>query len=135
MRSQAVSTACWLLIMLMHCHITFPNCSDHWRKNTPVLGQKFQAYAIDLLGYGFSDKPDPRGAPPNSIYNFETWGQQLLDFTQEVIGAPAHISCNSVGGAQCQGGDWPSLSKERLMHSLAGCLCAGFAACASSVRR
>ena len=35
-------------------------CSDHWRKNLPVIGKSCRAYAIDLLGYGFSDKPDPR---------------------------------------------------------------------------
>jgi pimeloyl-ACP methyl ester carboxylesterase len=78
--------------------LPFCACSDHWRKNTPELGQRFRAYSIDLLGYGFSDKPDPRQAPANSIYNFDTWGQQLVDFTEQVIGAPAYISCNSVGG-------------------------------------
>lgn len=75
------------------------NTSDHWRKNTPVLGQRFRAYSIDLLGYGFSDKPNPREAEPNSIYNFENWGQQLTDFIDEVIGEPTYISTNSVGGA------------------------------------
>lgn len=79
---------------LPHCHV----CSDHWRKNTPVLGKKFRTYAIDLLGYGFSDKPNPRTAAPNSIYNFENWGDQLTDFIEEVIGEPTYISTNSVGG-------------------------------------
>jgi hypothetical protein len=41
-----------------------------------------------------------RGAPSNSIYNFDTWGQQLVDFTEQVITAPAYISSNSVGGEQ-----------------------------------
>lgn len=35
-------------------------CSDHWRKNLPVVGQQNRAFAIDLVGYGYSDKPDPR---------------------------------------------------------------------------
>lgn len=39
-------------------------CSDHWRKNISELGQTCRAYAIDLLGYGYSDKPDPRSPPP-----------------------------------------------------------------------
>jgi hypothetical protein len=73
-------------------------CSDHWRKNTPILGQRFRTYAIDLLGYGFSDKPNPRVAEPNSIYNFENWGDQLNDFIDDVIGEPTYISTNSVGG-------------------------------------
>lgn len=36
--------------------------SDHWRKNLPVVGERNRAYAIDLVGYGYSDKPDPRCA-------------------------------------------------------------------------
>ena len=35
-------------------------CSDHWRKNFPVVAERCQVWAIDLLGYGWSDKPDPR---------------------------------------------------------------------------
>ncbi len=35
-------------------------CSAHWRKNLPVLGAEARVYAIDLLGYGYSDKPNPR---------------------------------------------------------------------------
>lgn len=48
------------------------NC-DHWRLNTPEVGKWGRAYSIDLLGYGYSDKPSPRGQPPNTIYNFENW--------------------------------------------------------------
>ncbi len=36
---------------------------------------------------------------PNSLYTFETWGQQLLDFVEQKMGAePTFIICNSVGG-------------------------------------
>jgi len=35
-------------------------CSDHWRKNLPILGLKCRTFAVDLLGYGYSDKPSPR---------------------------------------------------------------------------
>ncbi|MEW5319874.1 MAG: hypothetical protein WDW38_010993 [Sanguina aurantia] len=70
------------------------NC-DHWRKNTPALGANYRAFSIDLLGYGYSDKPDPRGQPQNSLYCFETWGEQLASFTQEMIQSPAFLICNS----------------------------------------
>lgn len=53
---------------------------------------------LSAVRYGYSDKPDPRAAPRNSIYNFENWGQQCVDFISEVIGSPAVISTNSVGG-------------------------------------
>ncbi|KAG1680822.1 hypothetical protein FOA52_008155 [Chlamydomonas sp. UWO 241] len=83
-------------VVLVH---GFGGNADHWRKNTPVLGSSGQrAFAIDLLGYGYSDKPDPRAVPHNTIYCFPVWGEQLVDFINEVVGSPATLSCNSVGG-------------------------------------
>ncbi|KAL0045202.1 hypothetical protein WJX82_000513 [Trebouxia sp. C0006] len=73
------------------------NCA-HWRKNLPVLGGEARVFAIDLLGYGYSDKPDPRQYEVNELYNFETWGRQLSAFIEEVVGEPAFLICNSVGG-------------------------------------
>lgn len=73
------------------------NC-DHWRKNLPVLGKQNRAFAIDLLGYGYSDKPDPREVTDERLYSFETWGAQLLDFIAQVIAEPTFLVSNSVGG-------------------------------------
>ncbi|ACK65751.1 alpha/beta hydrolase fold protein [Rippkaea orientalis PCC 8801] len=66
----------------------------HWRKNLPVLGEYFRCYAIDLIGFGGSAKPTP-GTEIN--YTFETWGQQVADFCQEVVGSPAFLVGNSIG--------------------------------------
>mmetsp|Transcript_16101 Transcript_16101/g.40558 ORF Transcript_16101/g.40558 Transcript_16101/m.40558 type:complete len:421 (-) Transcript_16101:101-1363(-) len=45
-------------VILVH---GFGGNADHWRKNTQVLAdQGFRVYAIDLIGYGYSDKPDPQ---------------------------------------------------------------------------
>lgn len=66
----------------------------HWRKNIPVLGQTCRVYAIDLIGFGSSDKP----APGREIeYTFETWAQQIADFCREVVGTPAFLVGNSIG--------------------------------------
>lgn len=73
------------------------NC-DHWRKNMPALASRHRVYAIDLLGYGYSDKPSPRNAPSNSIYNFENWANQVLAFRTEIVKDNAFLICNSVGG-------------------------------------
>jgi pimeloyl-ACP methyl ester carboxylesterase len=81
------------------CVHGFGGNADHWRKNLPELGLTCRAYAIDLLGYGYSSKPDPRAfGEPNALYNFENWGLQLRDFVAQVVGEPAVLSCNSVGG-------------------------------------
>lgn len=66
----------------------------HWRKNLPVLGETCRCYAMDLIGFGGSAKPTP-GVEIN--YDFETWGQQVADFCQEVIGEPVFLVGNSIG--------------------------------------
>lgn len=35
---------------------------------------------------------------PERLYTFEVWGQQLLDFIDEVVGEPTFLVSNSVGG-------------------------------------
>ncbi|CAN0084889.1 unnamed protein product, partial [Scytosiphon promiscuus] len=77
----------------------FGGNADHWRNNIPTLAEAGPVYAIDLLGYGFSSKPDPGPwEDRNSIYSFETWSDQLRDFASEVVGQPVFLVCNSVGG-------------------------------------
>lgn len=66
----------------------------HWRKNMGALASTCRVYAIDLIGFGKSAKPTP-GQPLE--YTFETWGQQLADFCQEVVGTPAVLVGNSIG--------------------------------------
>ncbi|KAK4404109.1 hypothetical protein Sango_0779500 [Sesamum angolense] len=71
--------------------------SDHWRKNLPVLAQSHRVYAIDLIGYGYSDKPNPRELQVKTFYTFETWASQLNDFCMEIVRDEAFFICNSIG--------------------------------------
>jgi pimeloyl-ACP methyl ester carboxylesterase len=66
----------------------------HWRKNIPFLAQNCRVYAIDLLGFGASDKPQPSD---EIHYTFETWAQQITDFCREVIREPVFLVGNSIG--------------------------------------
>ncbi|PPS39993.1 alpha/beta fold hydrolase [Chroococcidiopsis sp. TS-821] len=66
----------------------------HWRKNIPVLAETCRVYAIDLIGFGGSAKPEPT---EEMQYTFETWGQQIADFCREVVGEPAFLVGNSIG--------------------------------------
>ncbi len=72
----------------------FGASSIHWRKNIPELAKTCRVYAIDLLGYGKSAKPTP-GKPFD--YTFETWGQQILDFCEQIVGSSAFLVANSIG--------------------------------------
>jgi pimeloyl-ACP methyl ester carboxylesterase len=63
----------------------------HWRKNIPVLAAAgYQVFAIDLLGFGGSDKP-----PLN--YSLEVWVELLKDFCTTHINEPAVFIGNSIG--------------------------------------
>ncbi|MEB3213061.1 MAG: alpha/beta fold hydrolase [Leptolyngbyaceae bacterium] len=66
----------------------------HWRKNIPVLAERHRVYALDLLGFGGSAKPQPGNPVP---YTFETWSEQIRDFCKEVIGEPVVLVGNSIG--------------------------------------
>jgi pimeloyl-ACP methyl ester carboxylesterase len=72
----------------------FGASTDHWRKNLAGLQENFEVWAIDLLGFGRSAKPD-------SVYSGDLWRDQLHDFIAEVIGQPALVVGNSLGGYAC----------------------------------
>jgi pimeloyl-ACP methyl ester carboxylesterase len=84
-------------VVLVH---GFGGNADHWRRNVNALGETNRVFAIDLLGYGYSDKPNPMDPKlaQNEIYCFETWGRQIVDFVDEVVGEASFVACNSVGG-------------------------------------
>ena len=75
-------------LLLVH---GFGASTDHWRKNIAQLQKQFQVWAIDLLGFG-------RSAKPNLEYSGNLWREQLHDFITEVIGQPAILAGNSLGG-------------------------------------
>ncbi len=66
----------------------------HWRKNIPVLSQHCRVFALDLLGFGGSAKPQPG---TEVSYTFETWAEQIADFCSQVVGTPAYLVGNSIG--------------------------------------
>nr|GEV90955.1 pheophytinase, chloroplastic [Tanacetum cinerariifolium] len=67
----------------------------HWRRNIPTLAQTSTVYAIDLLGFGASDKP------VGFQYTMEAWAQLISDFLNEVVQSPTVLIGNSVGSLAC----------------------------------
>ncbi|MEQ8536320.1 MAG: alpha/beta fold hydrolase [Coleofasciculus sp. D1-CHI-01] len=63
----------------------------HWRKNIPVLADAgYRVFAIDLLGFGGSDKPALN-------YSLEVWQEQIKDFWDAHIQEPTVFIGNSIG--------------------------------------
>ncbi len=75
-------------LLLVH---GFGASTDHWRKNIQELSQTFEVWAIDLLGFGRSAKPELQ-------YSGQLWREQLHEFITSVIGQPAILAGNSLGG-------------------------------------
>jgi pimeloyl-ACP methyl ester carboxylesterase len=78
-------------VVLIH---GFGSNADQFRKTVGAIASP--TYAIDLLGYGLSDKPDPRTKPPNAIYNFSVWGELVGDFVDAVV-LPGEAAAASAG--------------------------------------
>jgi pimeloyl-ACP methyl ester carboxylesterase len=64
-----------------------------WRKNFDDLSSSFRVYALDLLGFGLSDKP------ATAAYSADLYVELISDFIREVCGSPVNIIASSVGGA------------------------------------
>ena len=99
-------------LLLVH---GFGASTDHWRKNISELSQDFEVYAIDLLGFGRSQKPAWQ-------YSGNLWRDQLHDFITEKIQRPTVIAGNSRGGysSLCIAADYPQSVAGVILLNSAG---------------
>ncbi|PZD75210.1 Dihydrolipoyllysine-residue acetyltransferase component of acetoin cleaving system [Acaryochloris thomasi RCC1774] len=99
-------------LLLVH---GFGASTDHWRKNIEILSQSYRVWAIDLLGFGRSQKP-------NTIYTGELWRDQFKAFCEEVIQEPVFIAGNSLGGyaSLCFAVDCPEWVRGVILLNCAG---------------
>jgi len=87
-----------------------------WRKNFDALSEKFRVYALDLLGFGFSDKPAA------AHYSPDLYVELISDFIREVVGGPANLVASSLGAAYavCVAEEHPELVNALILNSPAG---------------
>ena len=86
-------------ILLIH---GFGASKNHWRNNQKFLGNYYNCYAIDLLGFGESSQPgatlDYEFPKDDEVkYCFDLWANQITDFCHEVIKGPVFLVGNSIG--------------------------------------
>jgi pimeloyl-ACP methyl ester carboxylesterase len=99
-------------LLLVH---GFGASTDHWRKNMQGLESEWEVWAIDLLGFGRSAKPD-------LVYSGNLWQEQLNDFIREVIQQPSVLAGNSLGGyaSICVAANYPSNVAGLILLNSAG---------------
>ena len=87
-------------IVLIH---GFGACKDHWRFNQKNISLIAPCYALDLIGFGDSSKPNShllyeKKTSNNFNYCFDNWSQQIFDFCKEIVKKPVLLIGNSIGG-------------------------------------
>ena len=98
-------------VLLIH---GFGANKNHWRHNVLALSKVYRVIAIDLIGFGESEKP--RSKLKNDLdaqgwcYGMDTWAQQIVDFIQAHIDGPIQLIGNSIGGVV-------ALNAARLLES------------------
>lgn len=65
----------------------------NWRLVLPVLGEDFTCYAPDMVGFGYSDRPE------DVEYSVQTWADQTVGFIKAMGIEKTHLIGNSFGGA------------------------------------
>jgi pimeloyl-ACP methyl ester carboxylesterase len=68
----------------------------HWRHNLSELAQHRPVYALDLLGFGASEKAI-------TTYDVQLWRSQIYDFWRSLIRRPVVLVGNSIGSLVCLG--------------------------------
>ena len=87
-----------------------------WRKNFEELANDFPVYALDLLGFGFSDKP------AIAEYSASLYIELISDFIREVVGGPCNVIASSLAAsyAVCVADEHPELVNALILNTPAG---------------
>tara|TARA_Y100001933_G_scaffold256292_1_gene300760 strand:- start:10876 stop:11775 length:900 start_codon:yes stop_codon:yes gene_type:complete len=112
-KEEPKKTTSEIAILLVH---GFGASTDHWRFNIPVLAEKYEVHAIDLIGFGKSPKPN------DLEYSGSLWKDQIIAYVKEVIQKPTVIVGNSLGGyaALAAGSSLNELSAGVVLLNAAG---------------
>lgn len=65
----------------------------NWRLALPVISQKRRCLALDMVGFGFTERPD------NFVYSMDNWIAHLIGFLDALNVGQCDIVGNSFGGA------------------------------------
>ena len=75
---------------------------EHWRHNVEYLAKERPVVAIDLIGFGASDKPRSRlrneDHSSDWCYSIDSWSEQVVDLIKAKIRSPVQLIGNSIGG-------------------------------------
>ncbi|MGE3286571.1 MAG: alpha/beta fold hydrolase [Pseudonocardia sp.] len=80
-------------IVLIHGSGPGVTAYANWRGVLPALGEHFRVYAPDMVGFGYSERPE------GIEYGLDVWADQTVGFMDAMGIRKAHLVGNSFGGA------------------------------------
>ena len=80
-------------VLLLHGSGPGVSAWANWRLVIPSLAENFRVIAPDMVGFGFTGRPD------GISYDMETWLRHALDFLDAMEVEQAHVVGNSFGGS------------------------------------
>ena len=84
-------------VPLLFIHGSGPGVSAYanWRLVLPLVEETNHAYAMDMIGFGYSDKP----TGDEVDYGIDLWTQQIVDFIDAIGADKVNLVGNSFGGS------------------------------------
>ncbi|MEG6586266.1 alpha/beta fold hydrolase [Dendrosporobacter sp. 1207_IL3150] len=86
-----------------------------WRNNISALDRCYSVYAVDLPGFGMSEKRE-------IVYTAEVYKTVIREFLMAVVRKPVHILSSSLSSAYCIGiaSEFPELVKSLILVTPSG---------------
>ena len=90
----------------------------NWYSCLPAFASQFHVIAVDMLGFGKTDKPDP----DNFAYTQDARSKHMLDFVEALDLGQVNMVGNSMGGltSLCVAQQRPDLVKRLVLMGAAG---------------
>lgn len=90
----------------------------NWYSCLPVFARQFHVIAVDMLGFGKTDRPDP----DNFTYSQDARNKHMLDFVEALGLEQVNMVGNSMGGltSLCVAQQRPQLVKRLVLMGAAG---------------
>ena len=80
-------------VLLLHGSGPGVTAWANWRLTIPVLGRRFRVIAPDIVGFGFTQRPD------DAAYDLDTWTAHAIGVLDALGVERAHVVGNSFGGS------------------------------------
>jgi len=105
-------------LVLIHGGGPGADCYGNWYKCLPEFAKNYHCFAVDMLGFGRTDKPNPE----NFLYSQDARTKHMTGFLQGLPFESVNLIGNSMGGltSLCVARTQPELVKKLILMGAAG---------------